>query len=90
MGTRSTTNATSGISYFPDDDRFLYTADEGGNELNHVYVREPGGAVEDLTPGENLRARFVGWSGDKSHFYIMTNERDPKHFDLYRYVAAGK
>jgi dipeptidyl aminopeptidase/acylaminoacyl peptidase len=89
MLTRSTTNAMNGISYFPDDDRFLYTADEGGNELNHVYVREPGGSVEDLTPGENLRARFAGWSGDKSHFYIMTNERDPQHFDLYRYVAAG-
>ena len=25
--------------YFPNDERFLYTSDQGGNELNHVYVQ---------------------------------------------------
>ena len=48
-------------SYFPGDDRFLYSGDQGGNELNHLYVGSDGagdvpeGAV-DLTPGENVRA----------------------------------
>src|SRR5262249_41038491 len=38
--TNSTKNAIFGVSYFPKDDRILYTQDEGGNELNHVHVRE--------------------------------------------------
>src|SRR6516162_4227618 len=38
--THSTTHAIVGVSYFPHDDRILFTQDEGGNELNHLYVRE--------------------------------------------------
>src|SRR6266496_4560672 len=38
--TASTTDTTLAVSYFPRDDRFLYTRDKGGDELNHLYVRE--------------------------------------------------
>lgn len=87
--TRSTTNATTALSYFPNDDRILFTADQGGNELNHVYVRLPDGTERDLTPGENLKAGFVGWSGDGRTFYISTNERDRAAFDVYAYDATS-
>lgn len=87
--TRSTTNATTALSYFPNDDRILFTADGGGNELNHVYVRLPDGTDRDLTPGENLRAMFVGWNQDGRTFYLATNERDPQAFDIYAYDAAS-
>ena len=83
--TTSTTDTTSAISWFPHDPRFLYTRDQGGNELNHLYVREKDGTERDLTPGEKLKAQFFGWSGDKKSFYVQTNERDPKFMDLYRY-----
>jgi prolyl oligopeptidase len=83
--TNSTGDATFALSWFPDDGRFLYTADQGGNELNHIYVRNPDGEVHDLTPGENLKAHFLGWSGDERSFFVMSNERDPQYFDLYRY-----
>ena len=83
----SSTNTTYAVSYFPGDDRVLYTHDSGGNELNHLYVRELDGRERDLTPGEKLKAEFDGWSGDKSAFWVETNERDPKYFDLYRYDA---
>ncbi len=72
------------VSYFPNDNRFLFTADQGGNELNHLYVQLPDG-TEDLTPGENLKASFLGWSQDDTKFYILTNERDARFFDLYEY-----
>ena len=75
------------ISYFPNDERFLYTADQGGNELNHLYVRLTDGTSKDLTPGENLKAQFAGWSQDDKKFYVSTNERDPKFFDVYEYAA---
>src|SRR5438105_4357635 len=35
--TDSKSHAAFGVSYFPSDDRILYTQDEGGNELNHLY-----------------------------------------------------
>lgn len=83
--TTSTTDTTSAVSYFPKDERFLYTRDQGGNELHHLYVRQKDGTERDLTPGEKLKAQFLGWSGDKKSFYVATNERDPKFFDVYRY-----
>jgi prolyl oligopeptidase len=87
--TTSESNAVFGVSWFPGDDRFLYTADEGGNELNHLFVQEQDGLSKDLTPGENLKASAVGWSGDKKYFWVVTNERDPQNFDLYRYQTDG-
>jgi dipeptidyl aminopeptidase/acylaminoacyl peptidase len=86
--TSSSSDAIFAIGYFNDDERFLYTADQGGNELNHLYVRAPDGTVTDLTPGENLKAQFAGWSGDRLAFYVQTNERDPQAFDVYRYEVA--
>lgn len=85
--TDSKTDSHYAVGYFPKDDRFLYTRDKAGNELNHLYVRELDGSEKDLTPGEKLKARFVDWSGDETAFYVATNERDPKFFDLYRYDA---
>ena len=83
--TFSESDATFGVSFFPKDDRFLYRADEGGNELYHLYVRVLDGKTIDLTPGENVRATFRDWAGDFTSFYVSTNERDPKFMDLYRY-----
>lgn len=87
--TRSEGDSVFGVSWFPQDDRFLYTADQGGNELNHLYVQERDGSYRDLTPGKGLKARFLGWSGDRASFWVATNERDPLFFDLYRYRTEG-
>ncbi|HEX9147710.1 MAG TPA: S9 family peptidase, partial [Thermoanaerobaculia bacterium] len=85
--TSSATDTTYAVSFFPGDDRVLYTRDQGGNELNHLYVREADGKERDLTPGDKLKADFDGWTGDRTAFWVETNERDPKYFDLYRYDA---
>jgi len=75
-------------SWFPNDDRILYNADQGGNELNHVYVRNLDGSIVDLTPGNDLKASFYGWHQNNQQFYIAINERDPKFFDLYLYQVS--
>jgi dipeptidyl aminopeptidase/acylaminoacyl peptidase len=85
--TQSTTNSVFALSYFPGDERVLYSSDEGGNELTHIYVRHPNGAVQDLTPGTKLKANFHGWSGDDRSFFVSTNERDQRYFDLYEVSA---
>lgn len=71
--------------HFPADSRVLVTKDQGGNELNHLYVIEADGSERDLTPGENLRAGFSHFSKDGASFYTISNVRDPRFFDLYRY-----
>jgi dipeptidyl aminopeptidase/acylaminoacyl peptidase len=87
--TRSTTNASFAIGYFPDGKRFLFRADTAGDELDHVYAGTPGGEPRDLTPGEKLKASFVEWVDGGKGFVLATNERDAKFFDLYRYDAEG-
>jgi dipeptidyl aminopeptidase/acylaminoacyl peptidase len=82
--TRSDTDSINVIRYFPDDDRFLFTSDQGGNELNHIYVQSDETAT-DLTPGEKLKAMYLESTGDDSHFFVATNERDQRYFDIYRY-----
>ena len=86
--THSGGDAFFALSWFPDDDRILYTADNGGDELNHVFVREADGGVRDLTPGNALKASFFKWSADRASFFILSTERDQQNFDLYRYAAA--
>jgi dipeptidyl aminopeptidase/acylaminoacyl peptidase len=87
--TESTTESNYGLTWFPADDRFLYRADQGGNELDHLYVRELDGSIRDLTPGDGLKAQFMGFSGDKKSFHVATNERDAQAFDVYRYSVDG-
>ncbi len=87
--TTSTTDSTYAVSFFPDDDRIMLTRDQGGNELNHLYVRSPAGDERDITPGEKLKAQFIDWTPDGAAFYVRTNERDPKFFDIYRYDAKA-
>lgn len=75
--------------YFPSDERFLYSGDEGGNELVHIYVRNPDGNVDDLTPGETVRALFLGWSADERSFFFASNERDQRRMDVYEMSLDG-
>ncbi len=86
--TASTAESIYVYSWFPSDERLLYHADQGGDELDHVYVRKLDGSIVDLTPGENLKASFIDWHEDDKQFFITSNERDPKYFDLYKYQVS--
>lgn len=86
--TTSSTHALMPVDWFPRDDRVLFTADQGGNELHHLYVLTTDGKMIDLTPGDKLKAEFLGWSQDDS-LWLKTNERDAKYFDVYRYDSSS-
>lgn len=86
--TQSEDNAVFAVSWFPADKRVLYTYDSGGNELNHVFVRETDGSTRDLTPGDELKAGFLAWAKDGQSFYVLTTERNQKSFDVYRYSST--
>ena len=81
--TNSKEDSYFAIDYVPNSENMLYSADKGGNEINHIYLLEENGNSRDLTPGENEKAQFAGWNKDKSGFYYISNKRNPQFFDLY-------
>lgn len=87
--TDSKVSAVDIHGYFPNDERFLYSSDQGGDEQTHLYVRSPDGKVRDLTPGDKLKANFIGWSGDGKSFFFSTNERDPGFNDVFEMTVDG-
>lgn len=70
--------------YVPGTNQIIYTADKGGNEIDHIYLLKNDSISVDLTPGENEKANFAGWSDDKKSMYYFSNKRDPRYFDLYK------
>lgn len=85
--TSSTTSNTYAVDWFPADERVLVTRDKDGDELDHLFVIEADGTEKDLTPGGKLKAFFMGFSKAGDAFFVGTNERDPRFFDVYRYDA---
>lgn len=81
--TASTENNVFPVSYFPNDDRFLYLSDKGGNEIFHLYVCDEKGEVTELTTDEKERAIFYSWSQDGQSFFYGSNKRDPRFMDVY-------
>lgn len=81
--TFSDSNSISPISYFPNDNRFLFRSDQGGNEIWHIYVNNVDGKAIDLTPGKKSRSMFLSWANDKKSFFYTSNKRDSKYMDLY-------
>ena len=87
--TGSTTDAIQALDYFPEDDRFLFISDKGGNEISHIYVQAPGGTVTDLISDSTAKANYMGWSHDRKSIYYQSNSRDKRFFDLYRVTVDG-
>ncbi|AKD58356.1 peptidase S9 [Spirosoma radiotolerans] len=85
--TSSKTNAIFAIGYLPDG-RILYSSDQGGNELSHIYLREKDGAVADLTPAEKTKFQFAGLSYDRKSFFYQSNQRNRAAFDVYEMDLA--
>ena len=81
--TSSEDDAIFAISWFPEDDRILYSANKGGNEIDHIYLLNEDGSIDDLTPEEEAKSNFYGWARDKQSFFYISNKRNPQFFDLY-------
>ena len=82
--TSSTDDSYFAVGYVHGTGQILYSADKGGNEINHIYLLGEDGSTVDLTPGDEVKASFNGFSPDKKVMYFSTNGRDPQYFDLYR------
>ena len=69
--------------YSPSTGEVIYSADKGGNENSHIYIIREGNSI-DLTPGENTKASYVGWTKDELGMYVISNSRDQRFFDLHK------
>jgi dipeptidyl aminopeptidase/acylaminoacyl peptidase len=87
--TKSAKESNFAVSWFPSDNRFMFTADQGGNEINHLFVSDTSGKAIDITPWEKAKSSFFGWSRDKKSMFIVCNKRDPKFFDMYEMDPVG-
>jgi len=87
--TNSKDNSVFAISFFPTDNRILYSSDKGGNEINHIYLRSADGTVRDLTPVDTAKAQFYGWSFDDKSFFYGFNRRDKRFMDVYEMDIAA-
>ena len=82
--TTSAKESIFGNDYVPGSTNFIYSADKGGNENDHLFQQKGDGSVKDLTPGAKEKASFYGWSRDNKAIYYTSNKRDPRFFDLYK------
>ena len=86
--TNSTKESIYALGYVPGTGQILYSADQEGNELDHIYLLSEAGEARDLTPGEKEKASFYGWSRDRKYMYYGSNLRDPRFFDVYKMKAG--
>ena len=85
MLTNSTNDAFYAEKYVVGTDQFIYSADKGGDENSHLYVKSVNDTiVKDITPWPNSANTFLGWSNDKKSIYVSSNKRDVKYFDLMK------
>lgn len=87
--TNSTQESYSAESYFPNDDRFVFSFDEGGNENYTLQVMSADGEAKVLTPGDSARNSFWGWSRDEQSMFYASNRRDARFMDLYELPVAA-
>ncbi len=88
--THSTKESFFSVDYLPGSNKYLYAADQGGNENSHIYLQSPGDtSAKDLTPWPNSANSVFGWSADKKSLYIQSNKRNTSYFDLWKADTTG-
>lgn len=87
--THSKENGMYAVDYLKGSNKFIYAADKGGNEDQHLFVTKQGSTeIKDITPWPNSNNHFFGWSKDDKSIYITSNKRDARYFDLLKLDTA--
>ena len=86
--TNSTEESYFAQSYLPNDDRFIFTFDEGGNEQFQIHLSGASGS-RNLTPGDSIRNSFWGWSRDQESMFYSSNRRDARFMDIYELAISA-
>lgn len=88
--TASTKESFFSVDYLPGTNKYMYTADQGGNENTHIYLQSPGDtAAKDLTPWPGSANSVFSWSTDKKSLIFTSNKRNTSYFDLWKADTTG-
>ena len=87
--TNSTQESYFAESYFPNDERFVFSFDEGGDENYTIQMMSADGEAKELTSGDSVSNQFWGWSRDEQSMFYASNRRDARFFDLYELPVAA-
>jgi len=83
--TKSVKESFFPVDYLPGSSKYIYSADQGGNENSHLYLQAPGDTVaKDITPWIGSANSLFAWSADKKSVFVSSNKRNPKYFDLWK------
>jgi dipeptidyl aminopeptidase/acylaminoacyl peptidase len=89
---RTRSHAVRGTGLWARDSRHvLLHMDASGDENSHVLLLDTaadGLALRDLTPFPGARSHLHAQLDDSPDLLIESNRRDPRVFDLYRWVQA--
>ncbi len=78
------------VNYLPGSSKFLYSADRGGDENSHLYLKSTSDTItKDLTPWPKSKSSFYSWSADKKSMYVNSNKRKQQFFDLWKLDTAS-
>lgn len=91
--TRTTGRPITWHSWSYDSRHLIYFNDQNGDENNHIYAADPlSGHVRDLTPLDNVSARWLMGSPDRlGEIIIGLNDRDARWHDAWRVdLATGE
>lgn len=79
------------FAFSPAEDRLVYEADVGGDELPHLFLTDSKGtSPKDLTADypAGRRTAFVEWADDGKSFLFLSSLRDERYLDLMEYRLA--
>ncbi|NVJ61934.1 MAG: S9 family peptidase [Gammaproteobacteria bacterium] len=76
------------ISKFPFGPRLVYEKETDCDDHRHVFIKDEDGLELDLTSGHNVKSSFLGWNRNGREFWVASNKRTRKEFDVYSYRAS--
>jgi len=87
--TNSVKESYFALSYVPDGNGFLYQADKGGDENDHIFWVDSTNTTIDLTPFAGAKSNLFAWSRDETSFFFESNKRNQRFLDLYEKPISG-
>jgi prolyl oligopeptidase len=82
-----------GFEPSPTEDRLAFEADQGGDELPHLYLTNLAGeSPKDLAADypAGRRTQLIGWSDDGKKLSFLSTARDEENMDLVEYDIASR
>lgn len=77
-------DAVSSATFFPEQNKFVFVKDSGGNEFTQLYsFNLTNGNHELISDGGRSQNSLPNWSNGGKQFTIVSTKRNGKDYDIY-------